>query len=244
MTALESEPESHSGPAAGDAPVLPVTLILVSDFEPGEKTWADEIAAADAFLGDPSGVPAEILILETEGDTAPPPPALLRHGARLRVERSRAEGSAALKDAAVPLARFDLAAVVEADCAVRPGWLAAVHARIQADDRPDVVSGRTVYPGDGASDGTSDGASNGALDGALRRVMGLMDRGFAEIPMAGGRWHVSNNAALYRIEALRRFPYPQETDEDLNPFVSAERRQNAMHAAGLRTAFAPQAACE
>jgi len=207
---------------------LPVTLVLVSDYEPGGKTWEDEIEAVDAFFGDPGGAPAEIVVMEDEADPTEPPEALTRHGNRLRVGRAPAAGSAALKDAGVSLASHDLIAVVEADCLPRPGWMAAAVARMQADDRPDIVSGRTVYPG----------------DTPLQRVMGLMDRGFAEFPMGGGRWHVSNNAAIYRREVLERFGYPQSRAEDLNPFVSAERRQDAMHAAGVRAAFAEDAACE
>ncbi|MEM1278334.1 MAG: glycosyltransferase [Pseudomonadota bacterium] len=214
---------------ASDVVDLPVSLVIVSDFEAGEKTWADEILCVEAFLSDRSALPAEVIIVESsaDGHEAPAPPELMALSNRLRIVYAPYEESARLKDHAVPLAQHDCIAVVEADCLPGPGWLAHLYKRMEAPDRPDIVSGRTAYP----------------EDTPLQRVMTLLDRGFAEIPVAPDFAHVSNNGALYRKEVLERFPYPEETRADMNPFVSAERRQHMFLDAGVKTAFAVEAVC-
>jgi hypothetical protein len=44
---------------------LPVSLVIVSDYEAGGKTWADERSAIAAFTADPEGVPSQIVIVES-----------------------------------------------------------------------------------------------------------------------------------------------------------------------------------
>ena len=53
---------------------LPITLIIVSDYEPGPKTWADEDAAVRAYTNDPAGAPAEIIVAAATQDEATPHP--------------------------------------------------------------------------------------------------------------------------------------------------------------------------
>lgn len=199
--------------AAPLSQVLPISLIVVSDFEPGPKTWADEDAAVRRYAADPHAIPVEILVAAGETARATPHPDWSGLPVPVRVIHAATDRSAKLKDFAVAQARHDLVAVIEADCLAHPGWLAALHRVIAV--RPDIgaVSGRTLYPG----------------DSALRRVMALLDRGYLEERGRRGARHVSNNGALYRRDVLSRFPY----DDDPSPFISAQRRQRAMRHGGV-----------
>lgn len=197
---------------------LPVSLVLVSDYEPGEKTWQDERASLAAFLDDPIGVPDEVVIMESQravlGRSAVPQDiAALAPWVTLHVAET--ESSAALKDAALVHCRHDLIAVVEADCLPLSGWLAALVRKMDEGAGYAAVSGRTIYRG----------------DTALKRVLSLLDRGFIDVPVDGEYVHVSNNGALYRRSLLERHRYPTW---DMNPFVSAELRNRAMLQAGAR----------
>ncbi len=204
--------------------ILPLSLVVVSDYEAGEKTWSDELVAVKTFLSDPEAVPAEILVMEGRlpGEEPPTPPDTLTRHEAVKVHFGNSDRSAELKDLGSRLAKHDLVAVVEADCVPTPGWLARLADAMAAAPSLDVVSGPTIYPG----------------EGMLIRVLTVLDRGYLEAPQYSGGWqHVSNNGALYRRECLLDFPYPG----DLSPFVSAERRNRAMREAGLKSGFAPKA---
>ena len=204
------------------APVLPITLVIVSDFEPGPKTWDDEDDCLRRALADPHGIPSEVVIAASSSfrDTAPPDWSGLPVPVRLVFADSEFSGS--IKNAATEHARQDLVAVVEADCLSTPGWLAGLHDTFRADPGLDAVTGLTKY------EPTS----------AMRRVAGLYDRGYLEERLANGdAKHISNNGALYRKSLLARFPFP----DDPNPFVSAHFRHNAMRAARTRVGLARDA---
>jgi hypothetical protein len=197
---------------------------VVSDYETGEKTWSDEIVAVTNFLSDLEAVPAEILVMEGRlpGEEPPAPPDTLTRHEGVKVHFGNSDRSAELKDLGVRLAKHNLVAVVEADCIPAPGWLARLADAMAADPSLDVVSGPTIYPG----------------KGMLIRVLTVLDRGYLEVPQYSGGWqHISNNGALYRRDCLLDFPYP----DDLSPFVSAERRNEDMRQAGVKSGFASKA---
>lgn len=197
---------------------LPVSLVLVSDYEPGQKSWADERTVLKAYLSDPNGVPDEIIVMESRSVVASAddiPHDIAALFPRVSVWIEDATASAELKDAALQHCTHELVAVAEADCLPLPGWLAALVEEIDADDGYSAVSGRTVYAG----------------DTSLMRVLSLLDRGFMDVLQNDQFTHVSNNGALYRKELLERHPYPTG---DTNPFVSAEIRLMKMVQAGAR----------
>jgi hypothetical protein len=202
-------------------PQLPVSLIVVSDYEAGGKTWADERAAVSAFLADTNGAPAEIVIMEAKGpDQVPPDIAAL--APRVQVYFADTKRSAGLKDAGLAHCTQDLVAVIEADCLPEPGWLKLLYDGMRGDPALDAVSSLTTY-----------GART-----SLLRVMSLLDRGFIAEKDGRGRFmHVANNGALYRRHVLKRFPYP----DDPSPFVSAELRLVEMQRAGIRIGLEPRA---
>lgn len=204
---------------------LPVTLVLVSDYEPGKKSWEDELAALDAYLGDPSGVPDEVLIMEAgsgAGGPAKIPEEIAALSPRVRVCFAGTTSSAKLMDAALPHCRHDLIAVAEADCLPLPGWLAALTDEIQREETYAAVSGRTTYQG----------------DTSFMRVLSLLDRGYMEVPHSQGYINVCNNGAIYRKELLEKHRYPVD---EISPFVSAELRQMEMLRAGARFGVRPDA---
>jgi hypothetical protein len=204
------------------APVLPITLVIVSDFEPGPKTWDDEDDCLRRALADPYGIPAEVVIAAASSfrDTAPPDWSDLPVPVRLIFADSVFSGT--IKNAATEHAGQELVAVVEADCLSTPGWLAELYRTFLAHPGLDAVTGLTMY------EPTS----------AMRRVAALYDRGYLEERLANGdAKHVSNNGALYRKPVLMRFPFP----DDPNPFVSAHLRHNTMRAANTRVGLAREA---
>lgn len=188
-----------------------ISVVIVSDYEPGEKTWADERAAVAAFLDDEAGEAFEIIVMESlSGSGVAPvvPSDLAALAPRVKVCFEPTTRSSALKDAALKHCRGELIAVMEADCLPERGWLKTLAAALDRDQELDVVSGRTTY----------------GLNTSPRRVATLLDRGYMECRYGGRYFHISNNGAMYRRAVLERYPYP----DDANPFVSAQLRRRAM----------------
>ncbi|WP_322891808.1 MULTISPECIES: glycosyltransferase family A protein [unclassified Yoonia] len=205
------------------ATILPVSLVIVSDFEPGAKSWVDEDTCLRSFLADSGGLPSDVVIAASAQfqDSAVPDWSGLP--VPVSVVFVDSQESAQIKNGATAHVRENYVAVVEADCLCAPGWLGALYGAMIAQPDLDAVSGLTFY------EPTS----------ALRRVSSLFDRGFMLDRTTDGRVvHVSNNGALYRKDVLLRFPYAP----DPSPFVSAHRRQNAMRDAGVRFGLVTQAA--
>jgi len=201
--------------------MLPVSLVLVSDYESGEKSWADERAALVAYLGDPNGVPAEVIVMESGlGAAGPPviPQDIAALAPQVRVCFADTTSSSELKDAALAYCTCDLVAVAEADCIPLPGWLAALAEEIRQEQGFSAVSGRTTYQ----------------KDTSLMRVLSLLDRGYMEVSDEGRYSHVCNNGAIYRKEFLKKHQYPLN---EISPFVSAEMRQIEMLNAHARFGF-------
>jgi hypothetical protein len=202
---------------------LPVTVLVLSDFEIGRKTWADEIACVASFTNDPHARPAEIIVLAPEADfAAASPPDWSTCPISVRLHGVRASTSTDLKNAGTGLAAHDLIAVVEADSPCQPGWLLNLYRRITSSPHLQVVSGITIYE---------------PLT-SLRRVMSMYDRGYLLTPSQDG--HVvqfSSNGALFRKTLLERYPL----SSDQSPFVAAHKRQRAFVADHIPMAVASDA---
>jgi len=207
------------------SPVLPVSLIMVSDYltPDGDEELRRSLRA---YANDPRGVPGEIIIMLPKGTG---PAIAAEFGGKsaflcpsVIVATHDSDESSQLKDAALAYCRFDLVAVVEADCMPRPGWLAILHEAVERTPAIEAISGRTSY----------------GEQSMMLRVMSLLDRGFIERRDRHGRIiHVSNNGALYRRSVLERYRF----EANHGPFVSSHLRQHAMLDDGVRMEIATEA---
>ena len=206
-------------------PVLPVGLIIVSDYL--TQDGDDELRrAVRAYAQDARGVPAEIIIMLPKGHTSNIAAELDGKPAfscpSVIVATHDSDESSQLKDAGLAYCRHDLVAVVEADCLTRPGWLAILYEAVVKNPKIDAISGRTTYD----------------KDTMMMRVMSLLDRGFIERRNRSGQIiHVSNNGALYRRPVLERYRF----EADHGPFVSSHLRQHAMLRDGVTMEVATEA---
>lgn len=200
----------------------PICLVIVSEFETGPKTWQDEDACLRASMADTVAVPAQIIVAASAQDADTPHPDWSDLGVPIEVVFVDSEKSGEIKNGATAHVQQDLVAVVEADCVAEPGWLDGLYQTWLKDPSVDAVSALTTY----------------APTSSLRRVASLFDRGYLyDLRADGTAEHISNNGALYTKSLLERFPY----DGDASPYVSAERRLQAMHQAGVRIALASDA---
>jgi hypothetical protein len=200
-----------------------VSVVIVSDYERGEKTWCDERAAIRAFLEDEPGERMEIIVMGGSGsDGSAPlcPPDIAALSPKVVVRFEPCEGSSCLKHAALKYCQGQLIAVVDADCQPRQ-WLKHLVAAMEADPTLEVVSGRTVY----------------GSDTALQRVLSLLDRGHVERRWRGRFIHISNNGALFRKHILERFPHPFAS----SVFVSGALHNKQLNREGVRLGVEPRA---
>lgn len=192
-----------------------ITVIVVSDFEVGEKDWHNEERMALALAAQDIDQPIHVLFVETEANRAVPPPAKIRAALpNAQFLYFDTDCSAGLKDRAAQLCTTPFIAVLESDCTPEPDWLRRMAQRAKSQPEHACFSGRTHY-------------GNGS---AWERVLNLIDRSFDDQGECGETPFLSNNAAFYRGEVLKRFPYPDAP----TTFVSAWLRINAMLEAGYR----------
>ncbi|MEQ8179303.1 MAG: hypothetical protein RIC52_05045 [Amphiplicatus sp.] len=196
----------------------PLTVVVVSDFEAGaDKTWRDERRMVEALARQDIDIPFNVLFVESEANRSEPPRDLLAPLASARIVYGPAEESALLKSFGASQTDAPLIAVFEADAAPNPCWLRLLYQRAAAHPEYSVFSGRTTY-----GDETS-----------WKRVLSLLDRSFDDYGCACESRHISSNAALYRAQVLKDFPYaPAPT-----PFVAARQRDSKIAEAGLRKYF-------
>lgn len=198
----------------------PRVSVVVSDYQDGlDPMWSTERAILDGLARQTFEDPFEVILVESDRRKAPPD--LLEICPGSHVVYASATQSAPLKDWGVGHARADLIAVFEADCVPDPSWLGVLVDVLHRHREVSAVSGRTTY----------------GAETMYRRVLGLLDRSFDDLGRAGPSSQISNNAALYRRQLLRDFPYPPA----ITPFTSARLRLAAMRAAGHCFYFEPRA---
>ncbi|MEO1252752.1 MAG: glycosyltransferase [Pseudomonadota bacterium] len=191
-----------------------ITVIVVSDFEAGEKTWSDEIKMMRAFAEQDIDAPFKTVIVENEANrAATPPQALFDAIPDLEIVYYPSDKSSVLKDFGVSQCETEWVAVFEADAVPEPGWLRLAYDAARANTWCDIVSGRTWY-GD---------------ETAWKRASNLLHRSYDDPGKSQKSLHVSNNAALYRTAVIRKFPYPDAA----TPFASGYPRTRAMRESGV-----------
>ena len=197
---------------------LSISIVVVSDFEPGEKTWKDEMAIVHALANQDLGVRVPLIVVENAASEAhPPPPTLADTYPGVRVIYHDADTSAAMKDRGVAACETEWVAVLEADAIPERDWLRRLVEASAAHPEFDVITGRTHY----------------GTESSWRRVLNLLDRSWDDCGRSGSTPYISNNGALYRTSVLTRFPYPDAA----TPFLSARLRNERILAAGHRAYF-------
>lgn len=199
-----------------------VSVVIVSDYEADSaKTWANEQAALEALGRQDFAEPLEVIVVEHEAFRDSVPVDLVRSFAGGRVEFSAATASAELKDEGAKLAKGQLVAVLEADCAPAADWLRRMVSTLREHPECAAVSGKTLYPG----------------RSVLTRCLALLDRSYLDPGGSGPTPSVCNNNAMFRREALVAHPYPAAP----SPFLSAAFRGQRMRRSGLRFFFESRA---
>jgi hypothetical protein len=177
-----------------------VTVMVVSDYRPGEaKSWNDLRATLAALADQDFDEPVEHLLLENDRDLEQMPADVRSTLPGVRVVASAGRGSYELKNAGVQAATADLVMVLDADCIPERGW---VRAGVRAmRERPDAVaiSGRTTYPG----------------RSTLERALGLLSRCYVDRGRAGPVRLLSTNNMIVRRQAFCTDPLPT----DAGPFA-------------------------
>ena len=195
--------------------LLPISLIVVSDYESGVKTWADELACVTAIAADPMAVPGQILVMAGgRAHDQDEPPDALQVIPNCEIVFTEVDSSVGLKNRGLALCKYDLVAIVEADCLPERAWLSLLYDYMAGHPQSGVVSGRTLYEG----------------NSMLRRVMSLIDRGYLEKPNGKGQFeHYSANGALFRRELLAAIPLPEKA----NPFIAVHLHHKMLHNDGV-----------
>ena len=172
-----------------------VTVMVVSDYRPGEqKSWNDLRATLAALANQEFDEPVEYLVLENRKDLEQMPSDVPQTLPGVRVIASDARGSYELKNAGVQAAAADLVMVLDADCVPDRHWVrAGVDAMRQ---RPDAIgiSGRTTYPG----------------RSTLERALGLLSRSYVDRGEAGPVRLLSTNNMIVRRRVFCSDPLPAE----------------------------------
>jgi hypothetical protein len=188
-------------PDTASPPAKPVvTVMIVSDYRPGEtKSWNDLRATLAALADQDFDEPVEYLLLENEQDLRQMPADVAETLPGVRVVACEGRGSYELKNAGVHAAAADLVGVLDADCIPDRHWVGAAVRAIRA--RPDAVavSGRTTYPG----------------RSTLECALGLLSRCYVDTGRAGPVRLLSTNNMVVRRQAFCSEPLPV----DAGPFA-------------------------
>ena len=199
-----------------------ITVVVVSDFEAGEKTWVDEIAMARALAQQDFGFNFKVIIVENEDNRLSTPPIALKEALPLiEILYFGESRSAALKDYGVEKTTTPWVAVLEADALPDQDWLRSLVELANAHPEADIISGRTYY----------------GEETMWRRVLNLLDRSFDDRGYRIETMHISNNGALYKTDLLKSFPYPAAA----TPFSSARTRNFQIMNNGARILFTRKA---
>ncbi len=172
-----------------------VTVMVVSDYRPGEqKSWDDLRGTLAALAKQDFTEPVEYLLLENSQDLEQMPESVIRSLPGVRIVPSDATGSYPMKNLGIRTAKAGLVMVLDADCVPERGW---VKAGVEAMRRwPDAVaiSGRTTYPG----------------RSTLECALGLLSRCYVDRGGPGQVRLLSTNNMIVRRSVFCTDPLPDE----------------------------------
>jgi cellulose synthase/poly-beta-1,6-N-acetylglucosamine synthase-like glycosyltransferase len=195
------------------------TIITVSDHKVGEaESWDDLRETWRALARQDFKEPVEFLLVETEGRHRDIPEDVLHLLPGVRVVQTEGTTSFDLKNAGAEAASTDFVVILDADCTPHPGWWRAVIEHHKRHPEAAVISGRTVYKG----------------EGLLPKIFAVIDRTYVDSGRAGPTMAISNNNAGFARQILLDHPFGNE----VGPFGS-EPHGDRIKASGATLHFEP-----
>jgi hypothetical protein len=189
------------------------SVVTVCDYKAGNaESWDELRLTLEGLARQEFAQQVEFLLVEATAASATIPPEIFRILPRLKVVRAEGKTSYDFKNAGVRAARSDFVVLLDADCAPHPGWLRAVVEHRRRHPAAAVISGRTLYKG----------------EGLLPRVLALLDRSYVDCGRPGSTKAISNNNAGFAREILLEFPLQNE----VGPFGSRPHADQIMAAGG------------
>ena len=195
---------------------LSLSVVLVSDYAAGtEKSWNDLRATLTAIARELATTSAEVecLLVEDARYARAIPQDVLAILPDLRIVPADVETSYGMKNMGIAAARAPWAAMLDVDCQMVQGWLAAALTAVNENPQVAAISGRTLYEG----------------RSLFERVSALVQRSYLDPGQRGASQFVSNNNAVWRCDWFLRFPLPT----DLGPFSSRIQSEQLLRAGAM-----------
>jgi hypothetical protein len=194
-----------------DRPVA--SVVTVADYKAGDaESWDALRLTVEGLARQDFEGPVEFLLVEAAAASRAIPPEILQILPGLKVVRAEGKTSYDFKNAGAQAAGSPFVVLLDADCAPHPGWLRAVMEHRRQHPRAAVISGRTLYKG----------------EGLLPRVLALLDRSYVDCGRPGPTKAISNNNAGFAREVLLKYPLQNE----VGPFGSRPHADQIMAAGG------------
>jgi cellulose synthase/poly-beta-1,6-N-acetylglucosamine synthase-like glycosyltransferase len=171
-----------------------VSIVIVSDYAAGgAKTWNDLRRLFAAMAKQDYAGQAEFLFCENANFNGKILRDLIALLLGLRIVLVEESGSYELKNAGMHSALADLAVILDADCLPDPDWLQMLVNSMNTNPEGSVISGKTVYAGQGLGE----------------RMLSLLSRSYVDAGQAGVTRFISNNNAAWRREVFLAHPFLQ-----------------------------------
>lgn len=199
-----------------------VTVVTLTDFEPGtEKAWDDLSATLHGLARQDFTGSAEYFFLEDDRLKHEIPGNLGEILPHLQIALTSERLQYDMKSEAARLGTADIVVLLDGDCVPVAGWLRALVETMRSHPGAGVVSGRTTYEG----------------KTFLERACGVLGRAYVDRRGTSRTEHISNNNAAFRRDVLLKHPLPSEA----GPF-SSKLHADAIQRDGWDLLVAPRAA--
>jgi hypothetical protein len=190
-----------------------VSVVIVSDYAAGgAKTWNDLRRLFNALSKQDYKGQAEFLLCENADLNGKIPLDLVDLLPGLRMVLVEESASYELKNAGMQAARADLAVILDADCVPDSDWLRMLVNAMNANPEASVISGKTVYAGQGLGE----------------RMLSILSRSYVDTGQAGVTRFISNNNAAWRRAVYLAHPLPA----NLGPFAGRMQSESIRRAGG------------
>jgi len=194
-----------------DRPVA--TIVTVADYKAGKaEAWDQLRLTLQGLARQDFTEPVELLLVEAAQASEAIPSDVLQILPALKVVRAEGKSSYDLKNAGARAASSAFVVLLDADCAPHPNWGRSVLEHRRQHPNAAVISGRTLYKG----------------EGLLPRIFALLDRSYVDCGAPGRTRAISNNNAGFARAVLLKHPF----QNDVGPFGSRPHADEIMAAGG------------